>query len=317
MRKTFTSRVLGAALAAAALPVLASCPAGTDAGLRSGDRGESSDHAVPSGGAPEWPEIAIGPGALEAEAARVRRILGADFQVRVSPPFVVCADVSPDYLDRLCTHTVRDYLDALKRDFFTKEDPSHVHRIFLFKDGPSYRKHAKALFDDTPRTPYGYYDPRARSLIMDISTGGGTLIHEMVHALRKYDFPRMPVWFDEGLASLFEQCTLEDDHIKGLVNWRLGVFAAGFRKGGYVPLRELMSMDASLFSGIGISMHYAEARYLCLYMQELGILRSFYSAFRDGFSRDPTGAVFLAEAAGKPIEDLEKEWLDWVGKLKW
>ncbi len=56
---------------------------------------------------------------------------------------------------------------------------------------------------------------------MNISTGGGTLVHEMVHAFMHGNVPSCPVWINEGLASLFEQCALRDGHIIGRVNWRL------------------------------------------------------------------------------------------------
>ena len=37
---------------------------------------------------------------------------------------------------------------------------------------------------------------------MNIGTGGGTLVHELTHSLIAFDFPHVPDWFNEGLASL-------------------------------------------------------------------------------------------------------------------
>ena len=60
---------------------------------------------------------------------------------------------------------------------------------------------------------------------MNLSTGTGTLVHELTHALVDFDFPAVPAWFNEGLASLHEQCRFRSDRrgpwIEGLVNWRL------------------------------------------------------------------------------------------------
>ena len=41
---------------------------------------------------------------------------------------------------------------------------------------------------------------------MNISTGGGTLVHEIVHPFIQSNFPNCPSWFNEGLGSLYEQC---------------------------------------------------------------------------------------------------------------
>ena len=41
---------------------------------------------------------------------------------------------------------------------------------------------------------------------MNIDTGGGTLVHEIVHPFIAANFPECPAWFNEGLASLYEQC---------------------------------------------------------------------------------------------------------------
>ena len=40
---------------------------------------------------------------------------------------------------------------------------------------------------------------------MNIATGGGTLVHEIVHPFVEANFPGCPTWFNEGLGSLYEQ----------------------------------------------------------------------------------------------------------------
>ena len=52
------------------------------------------------------------------------------------------------------------------------------------------------------------------------SPGGGTLVHEIVHPFMRANFPACPAWFNEGLASLYEQSAEKDGHIRGLINWR-------------------------------------------------------------------------------------------------
>ena len=40
---------------------------------------------------------------------------------------------------------------------------------------------------------------------MNIGPGPGTLSHELVHPYMEANFPNVPAWFNEGLASLYEQ----------------------------------------------------------------------------------------------------------------
>src|SRR6266850_7507398 len=81
----------------------------------------------------------------------------------------------------------------LKQDFFTN-DPKEILDIWLFKDAASYEKNTRLLFGDAPTTPYGYYSSKDKALIMNIATGGGTLVHEIVHPFMEANFPACPPW---------------------------------------------------------------------------------------------------------------------------
>jgi hypothetical protein len=56
---------------------------------------------------------------------------------------------------------------------------------------------------------------------MNIQTGGGTLVHEIVLPFMEANFPQCPPWFNEGLGSLYEASSERDGEIIGLLNWRL------------------------------------------------------------------------------------------------
>src|SRR5205809_422641 len=80
---------------------------------------------------------------------------------------------------------------------------------------------AKKWFDDDDVPHYGFYRHRDHTMLMNVGTGTGTLVHELTHALIAPDFPNVPDWFNEGFASLYEQCSLGPDTITGHENWRL------------------------------------------------------------------------------------------------
>jgi hypothetical protein len=149
-----------------------------------------------------------------------KRLPSGDFTIVVQPPFVVIGDEPAEAVKAHSERTVKWAVDKLKQDYFSK-DPNDILDIWLFKDAPSYEQNAVALFGDKPTTPYGYYSSRHKALIMNISTGGGTLVHEIVHPFIEANFPNCPPWLNEGLGSLYEQSGEVDGHIHGYPNWRL------------------------------------------------------------------------------------------------
>jgi len=242
-------------------------------------------------------------------------MLPPSFIVERTGCFVVAGDLDRGQFDRFKKWTVGECGKALHRMYFDKK-PSYTITVYLFNGDKSYRAWAKKLFNEEPSTPYGYYMPSEHRMVMNIATGGGTLVHEMVHALMRPDFPSVPTWFDEGLASLYEQCTTGDDGLlKGLINWRYKGLMEAVRKNRLVPLKDLVRTTDAQFRGPGSGLHYAEARYLCMYLQEKKLLRKFYKTFRDRYNEDKTGETFLVELLGKDLDSVEAEWIVWVKAL--
>jgi hypothetical protein len=250
-----------------------------------------------------------------AAVAALKKTLGNEFIVRAESPFVVAGNLSAGEFNAFAQQTVMGCYKAFYHDFFDTK-PDQIITVYLFKGDASYRKWAEKLFGDTNVSHYGYYKPGQRALVMNISTGGGTLVHEMTHALAHFDFPEIPAWFNEGMGSLFEQCSTEGGHLKGLINWRYLVLKRGLDNNRLVQLKDLVATDSEGFYKDPYGMHYAEARYLCMYLQEKGHLPKFYKQFRANHEQDPTGRKTLEEVTGEKIDVIEKNWLAWVYKLK-
>src|SRR5258706_12901051 len=112
---------------------------------------------------------------------------------------------------------------------------------------------------------------------MNIGTGSGTLVHEIVHPFMRANFPNCPAWFNEGLASLYEASVEKNGHIQGLINWRFKGLEKAIKEGRTISFQQLTSMsEAQFYGGASYSEHYAQARYLCYYLQEKGLLAKFY-----------------------------------------
>jgi hypothetical protein len=244
-----------------------------------------------------------------------KRLPSKDFTIVVQPPFVVIGDGPADEVKRRADDTVKWTVDKLKQDYFT-EDPKDILDIWLFKDAESYANNAQLLFNETPTTPYGYYSPEHKALIMNIGTGGGTLVHEIVHPFMEANFPACPPWFNEGMGSLYEHVGEEKGHIYGYVNWRLPRLQKAIREGSVPPFEKLMAQDAKTFYGDRTGVNYAQSRYLCYYLQEKGLLVKFYKQFHAQQKADPSGFETLKAILGESdMVQFQRRWEKFVSGL--
>ena len=250
---------------------------------------------------------------FESHVALLRRRLPSrQFSIVVEPPFVVVGDGGREAVETHARNTVKWAVDLLKRDYFTR-DPSEILDVWLFKDAASYDKHRAALFGPGPDTPYGYYSAKDRALVMNISTGGGTLVHEIVHPFVEANFPDCPAWFNEGLGSLYEQSGEQDGHIHGYTNWRLPGLQRAIRRGGLTSFQTLFAMDAHAFYDEDKGTNYGQSRYLCYYLQERGLLVRFYREFYAARVSDPTGFDTLKRVLGeRDIDAFQQKWEKFV-----
>jgi hypothetical protein len=261
---------------------------------------------------------------------QIRRRIPPDrgFRIVVERPFIVVGDEPPrrlrtgghirevDMVRYRATHTVRWAVNLLKKDYFTR-DPNEIIEIWLLKDDASYRRHAREVFGDEADTPFGYFSHRHKALIMNIRTGGGTLVHEIVHPYMRANFPGCPSWFDEGLASLYEQSQQRGGHIQGMTNWRLDGLQKAIRAGKVPSFRRLTATTTREFYEADPGTNYAQARYLCYWLQEHGLLVKFYHAFRAACEQDPTGYRTLKRIAGADdMATFQKAWEAWVLTLR-
>ncbi len=238
------------------------------------------------------------------------------FSLFIERPFVVVGDESAEQVKSRCERTVKWAVVKLRQDYFAR-DPDDIITIWLFKDEDSYRKHTKAVFNDTPTTPYGYYSAAHKALFMNIDTGTGTLVHEIVHPFVRANFPRCPVWFNEGLGSLYEQCGERDGHIVGYPNWRLPGLQRAIKAGALPSFEELTGTSTNEFYGEDKGTNYSQARYLCYYLQEQGKLRSFYRDFVAHQTTDPTGYKTLMKILNEDdMVAFQERWEAYVLALR-
>ncbi|MCG8585152.1 MAG: hypothetical protein MI757_10605 [Pirellulales bacterium] len=253
------------------------------------------------------------------------------FTIVLEKPFVVIGDEPADVVRHRARSTIRWAVNLLKQDYFA-DDPDRILNIWLFKDKESYETNVERLFEKKPTTPFGYYSPRHGALVMNISTGSGTLVHEIVHPFIESNFEDCPSWFNEGLASLYEHCGQYRGRIYGYTNWRL----KGLQKAIAAETEEktdedgkpiepqqlqsfadLCSTSTREFYADQYGTNYAQARYLCYYLQQRGLLRKYYHAFRRAVDDDPSGYKTLVAILGSPdMDEFQDIWEGYVMTLE-
>lgn len=250
---------------------------------------------------------------FEGHVARLKkRLPSKEFSIVIQEPFVVVGDEDEVTVKRHAENTVKWAVVRLKQDFFT-QDPEQIIEIWLFKNKASYEKHTQLIFKDKPTTPFGYYSPTHKALIMNIATGGGTLVHEIVHPFIEANFPACPSWLNEGLGSLYEQSGEENGRIYGYTNWRLPGLQEAIKAGTVPSFKTLTGTNPGEFYNDDRGTNYAQARYLCYYLQQKGLLVKFYKDFHANQKTDPTGYATLQKVLGeRDMDEFKKRWEKFV-----
>lgn len=248
----------------------------------------------------------------ENVAQEIRTQLDQQHSVLIRPPYVLAGDMPEDVLERLDRDVVRPTERALNVGFFDAS-PTEPITIVAFAKEASYRDFARRVDRRQPDSYYGYYLRSERRLVVNVSTGAGTLAHELTHALAHFDFPNMPEWFDEGLASVFEQSEFTEKgfRLTGTDNWRVHHVLRALHDNRLRKTDELV--QGQIVRANEQSIDYAHARYICLFLQDLQLLEPYYRKLRSRAESDPTGWQTLREiVASDSASDLDTDFRRWV-----
>jgi hypothetical protein len=250
--------------------------------------------------------------ACQSTAADLRARLPSTCTAIVRPPFVIAGDLPAAELDRLHRESIQPVTEALWRSFFDRR-PDQPVTIVALSNETTYRQCAWNLDGYEPIAYSGYTQRAQRRLVYNISTGSGTLTHELAHVLALFDFPDMPEWFDEGLAALHEEAVLSPDGLTlaGTANWRNRLLVDALAADELPRLATVIKTRS--FRGEGENLNYAQVRCFCLYLQERGLLCHFYRKFRAVAENDPSGLTTLCELLGvdSPAE-IDRDFRNWI-----
>lgn len=244
-------------------------------------------------------------------ALKEARRIPPEFTLAWEKPFLVLSNEPPATVHRRARDVVGWANRLLRKDFFDAS-PEHIEEAWLFADAASYEKYARALFHTEPTTPYGFYLSGRRAMVMNIKPGYGTLTHEMVHPYFHQNWPQGPAWLNEGLGSLFERPSEREGVFIGKPNWRLPGLKAALRAKAVPTFRALTHLSSDDFYGDDSGVNYAQARYLCYWLQEKGLLVKFVRRAQALKAKDGTGWLALEEVLGRDPDALRGEWEKFV-----
>jgi hypothetical protein len=207
--------------------------------------------------------------------------------------------------------------EILNRRFFDRT-PNRPLRILLHSGETTYRSNAERLFFDRDISRFGYFKPGRYAVLVNLAEGDAGLRHELVHALMHFDFPNAPPWLQEGLATLYESVACSTDargpRWEPIPSWRLAVLRREMQKKQSPDLRELV--HAPRLDGPREAVLYAQARYFCMYLHQLGRLESVYRDVRDNVQQDPSGEhAIIAAFPERSWSDIEEQFRHWVLEL--
>ena len=122
---------------------------------------------------------------------------------------------------------------------------------------------------------------------------------------------------NEGMGSLYEQSSGEELKIRGLTNWRLAGLQEAIRAKKVPSFEALTGTTDNEFYRQDRGTNYAQARYLCYYLQEKGLLEKFYHDFSANHEEDPTGYETQKRILGEnDMQAFKTKWEKFVLGLR-
>ena len=266
---------------------------------------------------------------IPQDAAETKSLFGDRYQYVSRNHLVFISDLDQQTLTRLVVQDFQTYLAMLTRQLFTKALNAHragsseIPIVFLFKDRDSYVHGLRAMGigaalgnaggTDNLRNGYHFSAPGVSFILINYHDNYGfglaVFAHELTHALIRMEYPAAPIWLNEGLATMFENCKVEG----GQLRYRFGESLPRARRNGVLPLARLFAATNQDFADSGHTPFYDAAELLCRYLQTRNVLIPVYLEMRDGRGKGVNGSESVARLAGGSLEALEKNWHEWIG----
>ncbi len=208
-----------------------------------------------------------------------------------SENFIVIADRSTELNLKTVSKNLEEVLAYYQR-LFKMSVPQDYIIVNLIKDYNAVRPFISRYYKSKITfEPLGYSSPEDNTIIAWIAASDmiGTLKHELVHLLMRSTFSFIPPWFEEGLASLYEESRFSGDTLKGIGNWRGPILKEKFIN---FPVDSMVTDANYVFtSAQRDSMKFRFTNYIIRGSSRVGHLRQLYAEHKNELG--PILDVFL------------------------
>ena len=172
---------------------------------------------------------------------------------------------------------------------------------------------AKTFFEK--ENTAGIYIHASRRLVSrDI---GASMRHEFGHLMHFGHMERLgrqkhPIWIQEGLASLYEDYTVDDDGTFTFhPNGRHNKNHRQVDRHVALSFEKLLALDARSFMA-GNARYYPQVRSVFEFLAALGVLEEWYETYTSSFQRDSSGKYAFEKTFGLSLDAVERRWRNWV-----
>jgi hypothetical protein len=236
----------------------------------------------------------------------------------VADTFVVAAGDPSAPLDAAAA-LIQRTVDALYAGPFAHR-PDQGVSVFVYGDAHAYETafSASSLGIDAKKD-LGVYDDRQRNVFVRTDAAGvGSLAHEIGHPLILADFPNAPLWLLEGGPALLEVADFSrPGQIHAKAHFRLQTLRDTLDSkdkalAASIRLDTLFGMSSEAFRDGPEYLHYACAREALRWLDSMGKLWAWYSAYREGWLTDHDGVAAFTKVMGKSPAEATPDWLAWI-----
>jgi len=192
----------------------------------------------------------------------------------------------------------------------------------LFKDKAAFQEYAKT---DAPHRQWvgGYFSFDSRWLVLHLEPDSGSLTHEYCHALFEDDLGRLPAWFGEGIAQLYEEYRLENGVPIGARGSSVQAARTGISQNRLAPLQEFVAFKGVQFYDTNlVNLHYEASHALLFYVQDRGGLVPMVKEIHRIRAADPyalpiaTCRKALEKALGADMTRIDADFRAWVASSR-